>query len=284
MVKAAVKSLLRRVLPRPLWERLRQARIARQAKGFDRRVVNHVYGGEPLAVLLADTISVGWYDHDWAPLAEIELLRKGRLAAGATVFDLGAHQGVVALLLARAVGPAGRVVAVEGMAHNCEVAGENRRLNAADNVVVRHAVVADKPGTVRFFEGLNGAVALHGIGRDVEAVTIDHLADQYGAPSVVFVDVEGFEVRALHGAIRTLATPCDWFIEVHVDAGLESYGGSAAQVLEFFPESDFERWAWRLDSHEQPRRYVPGDRVVNARFALVALYRAAGRELRPSHA
>ncbi len=56
----------------------------------------------------------GWYDHDWVDVMnEITLLRKSRLKVGARVFDIGAHQAVVALLLSRTVGPTGEVIAVE---------------------------------------------------------------------------------------------------------------------------------------------------------------------------
>jgi FkbM family methyltransferase len=225
--------------------------------------------------LIADGLSEGWYDHDWETLPEIELLTQSRLTDGATVFDLGAHQGVVAMMLAAEIDAPGVVVAVEGMKHNCDVASENLSLNAIQNVRVRHAVVADSPGQVRFFDGLNGSVARSGVGYLVEAVTIDQLADQYGNPSVVFLDIEGYEAKALAGAERTLSGPCDWFVEVHVGCGLEEYGASWESVISFFPEQRFERFAWKLDSDERPRPFAPDAGLVGSRFGFVALHREA---------
>jgi hypothetical protein len=39
----------------------------------------------------------------------------------------------------------------------------------------------------------------------VPALTVDVMCDRYGVPDLVFLDVEGFEWRALAGASRTLA-------------------------------------------------------------------------------
>jgi hypothetical protein len=77
---------------------------------------------------------------------------------------------------------------------------------------------------------------------EVPAVSIDTLTARHGPPDVVFLDVEGFECRALEGALRTFGTGPDWFVEVHVACGLEAAGGSAEQVLDKFPAVDFDRF------------------------------------------
>lgn len=269
-----MKNALRTIVPRFVWESLRQARIARRVKNFPRRVVEHDYGGNRLKVLLADRLAEGWYDHDWGKLHEIEVLAQGKLRTGATVFDLGAHQGVVALMLAKRVGRSGRVVAVEGMQHNADVARQNADLNDASEIIVRHAVIGDQVGQVRFFDGLNGSVARDGVGHLVDALTIDSLAEEYGPPDVLFVDIEGFELHALRGATSTLEHGCDWFVEVHLGAGLEQYGGSAAEVLAYFPQQRYERYVWRLDTEDEPQLLDDHDSPPTERFALVALSRS----------
>jgi FkbM family methyltransferase len=266
-----IKDVIRSVTPNFIWEKLRQQKISRSVNQYQRRVVDRNYCGHQLKVLIADGLGEGWYDKDWAPLEELELLASGKLRLGATVFDLGAHQGVVAMLMAKTVGPTGRVIAVEGMKHNCDVARENMRLNCISNVTIHNAVIADRDGHVRFFDGLNGSVATEGVGQMVEAVTIDSLAIKYGEPDVVFIDIEGYEQKALEGATECLLSSSDWFVEAHVGCGLEKYGGSAQGILEYFPESKYQSFIWNLNTEQKPEPLTNDSPVFSKRFALVAL-------------
>lgn len=270
-----IKSLVKSVVPPRLWTKLRLLRIRSSVARFRPRVVRHVYGGFPLEIELADPLGQGWYDVDWPEQAEIALLAKHRLRGGATVFDLGAHQGVVALMLARIVGAGGRVVAVEANLHNAGVALRNRDRNTAPQLQVIHAAVAESPGTLLFNAGLNGQVD-PGDGAwgqvEVQAITIDDLAREHGPPDVLFLDVEGFECQALRGARETLARRPDCYVEVHVGLGLETFGGSVAEVLSSFPEGEYERW---IASDAEPG-FVPfrdNSPLLTARFFLVALAR-----------
>lgn len=233
----AVKRVVRSLTPPPLYRRYRKARVARIIGSYQPRVVEHSYGGFPLRIMLADPLAEGWYDHDWPEPGEIALLRAHRLRAGAVVFDLGAHQAVVALMFARIVGGTGRVVAVEAEPHNVAVAGRNIALNDAANVSVVWAAAHDEAGELLFSESLNGRVdpgASWGKIR-VPAVTVDELADRYGHPDVMLVDVEGWEEHVLRGARDTLRRGCDVCVEVHTGCGLEEAGGAVAEVKAAFP-------------------------------------------------
>ena len=141
-------------------------------------------------------------------------------------------------MLADAVGPAGRVLAVEAEPHNARVAERNRALNDARNLEVIHAAGAAAPGSVLFAESLNGHVETGG-GRwgkvEVPAVTVDELATRHGSPDIVLVDVEGFEGEVLAGAARTIAERRTTFlVEVHVGHGLDR---PAEEILAFFGSS-----------------------------------------------
>ena len=276
-LSAAPAGILRRILPRPLWARLRTARAQRRLAGYPRRIVQHNYGGFPLDIVISDPVAADWYDHDVALPPELELLRRRGLQSGARVFDLGAHQGVVALMLAGLVGPTGQVIAVEAVAHNARCATENRRLNLADNIVVLHAAAAEQPGTLEFEDGGGSHVAT-GQGEwtstSVEAVTVDGLTEKFGPPDVLYLDVEGYEQQVLNGARRTLVTKRpDCFVEIHVAAGLESFGGSIAGVLAHFPAEQYELFVRGADPSDE---FEPAtSEVVNRqkRFFLVALAR-----------
>lgn len=232
-LRRAASALLPGAVAEPLRRLLRRLAVAR-FRAYDAR---HRYGGQSFVVHIADPLARGWYDHDWDLGSEIALLqRRGRLQPGARVFDVGAHQGVVALMLAGIVGPAGQVVAVEAVAHNARVATRNAAVNGFAQLLVVQAAIGDADGSLWFEDRWNGAVSrTPGVGVRVEAVTIDTLSARYGAPGVLFIDVEGFELHALRGAARTLRAHLpDLYVEAHVGAGLEPFG-SVSDLLALIP-------------------------------------------------
>jgi FkbM family methyltransferase len=248
----------------------RQRRVARLITEYSPTVVAHTYGGNRFNVMLADPLAEGWYDHDWERLREIdELVRRGGLGPGAIVFDVGAHQGVVALMLAAEVGPRGKVVAVEAQPHNASIARRNVGLNGASNIEVVHAAIADRSGTVRFADGLNGRVdAGTRLGNvEVEAVTVDQLAQLHGAPDVVFLDVEGYEGKALAGAAATLySRNTSFFVEVHGDELIDC---TAVDITSRF--SGYDVLVAGSGRNGQADAFAPLDRTPPAgRFFLLA--------------
>lgn len=72
------------------------------------------------------------YDADWPALPAIEVLRRSRLQPGSRAFNLGANHGVMAMMLADAVGPAGSVIALEADARYAELAARNAALNGLE--------------------------------------------------------------------------------------------------------------------------------------------------------
>lgn len=239
------------------------------------RVVEHVYGGVDLRVALEDPLGEGWYDHDWPVVPEIAFLAERCLRSGARVFDLGAHQGVVALMLAKAVGAQGGVVALEAVPHNAQVAKRNCALNGASNVHVVNAAVASTSGVAFVPTELNAHVRPNGGAglAEVPAVTVDELADRHGTPDVILIDVEGGELAALQGAQRTLRHGhCAWLVEVHVGEGLEDAGGSASQVLEELRKTGCALYgAPGAGSTTHFTKLQPGDAPCTQRFFAAAV-------------
>jgi FkbM family methyltransferase len=218
---------------RTLSQRVRRAR-------FKPRLVEHDYAGRRLRVEIHSGYGLV-YDQDWPELAELELLKRHRLVPGARVFNLGANHGVIALMLADAVGPEGQVVALEANPYDARAAARNAELNDMRQLTCLSAAVGEQSGEIRF--GLGGEVD-DGTGSGgsvrVPAYSIDDLATRHGSPDVVFMDVEGYEGCALAGAAETLDQRPDWFVEVHGDEAIARYGGSAAEVVETFATRGYE--------------------------------------------
>ena len=139
-----------------------------------------------------------------------------RVGRGDVVVDCGANIGVHACALARAVGPAGSVVAIEPIAEIADRLHENCRLNGLTNVDVVVAAVSEAPGTRTIYpvaagSANRGQASFHlrpegdGAPRVVDVETIDRLvAARAAAPRLVKVDVEGDELPVLRGADATL--------------------------------------------------------------------------------
>ncbi len=138
---------------------------------------------------------------------------------GDTVFDVGANIGYVSLLLAKAAGAAGRVVAFEALPENVARLRENLALNGREaQVTVVPAAVTQAAGPVRFLVHASGGMgkAAGSAGRtdepyqaeiSVPGLSLDEFVFAGGnpPPQVVKMDIEGGEVLALPGMRRALA-------------------------------------------------------------------------------
>jgi FkbM family methyltransferase len=259
------KALALKYLPAPTIRRLRGMKSYLAVCFFRPYEARHNYAGFDLSVHITDRTGRLWYDHDWEELPEHTLLRTRRLKPGAKVFDLGAHQGLIALMVSRMVGESGSVVALEPGQHNFETALKNKQANAAHNMTILCAAASDRSGDISFSDGMNGRV---GLGVMRPAYSVDDLAKKFGAPDIVKIDVEGYELKVLEGATATLAARPDWYVEVHSGLGLEANGGSPEQVVEVFRGRGYRLYIQDDIHYRSPFR--PLDVIPHRWFQLVA--------------
>jgi len=238
-----IKSAIKQIVPTSLWTKLRLIKLKSGVKNYKNKIVTRDYGGHTFDVAIEDDLGNGWYNCDWKRLAEIEFLSQHGLRKGSKVFDFGAHQGVVAMMLSREVGDAGEVIALEANSHNYKVAIKNKNLNKLENLIIRHCALGETSGTLNFNEGLNGQVD-DGSGAwgkvEVKSLSVDDTTKEYGKPDVIFMDIEGFEYCALKGAQKTLDMNVDWFVEVHGAKTIGQFGGTVEDTLEHFTKRDFK--------------------------------------------
>ena len=93
-------------------------------------------------------------------------------------------------------------------------------------------------------------------------------------PDVLYIDVEGFECEVLKGATTTLQySKPDCYVEVHLQTGLERFGGSLQELLSFFPSNQYDLF-YKGEASGDSRDYRRADQLSDFptdRFNLVAL-------------
>ena len=160
---------------------------------------------------------------------------------GATVYDLGANKGQMALLFAALVGPSGRVVSLEPAPAEAASLRRNVALNGLATVRVVEAAAAEAAGSLTFaydpahptqgkLVGVEQTYALPEAGTlAVPTLPLDALLDEEPPPDVLKVDVEGAAAAVLRGAVRVLEEVRPrLFIELH---GPEEQAGLRDEVL-----------------------------------------------------
>lgn len=153
---------------------------------------------------------------------------------GKVVYDIGASDGIMTLFFSRSVGDNGTVVAFEPHPYSFRRLKRNIKVNRLQNVRALQVAVGDQKMHLELFQPsrlltaatfdremavqLNaGDLVLH----TVEVDTLDSLIARYQLPlpSMVKVDVEGFENNVLLGALETIVrSKPNWLIEIHHDA------------------------------------------------------------------
>lgn len=131
---------------------------------------------------------------------------------GDVALDLGAHIGYYTLLLARLVGPSGRVVAFEPDPLNYAILCRNVALNGLTNVELHPLAASDRPGRLKLYRSGDNAGdhRLHPAAEDrpaveVGVVTVDELlAGRAAGVDFVKMDVQGSEGAVLEGMAGVL--------------------------------------------------------------------------------
>jgi FkbM family methyltransferase len=138
------------------------------------------------------------------------------------LYDIGAHFGIFSLAAAHL---GGRAIAVDASPAAANMIGIQASLNkCTDRVQILRAAVSDANNAIAM---LNSGVFSDGYFKatnqrakseltQVQAITIDQMALQFGPPTHIKIDVEGHEAAVLRGARATMRqfSPL-LFLELH---------------------------------------------------------------------
>lgn len=289
----------KRLIPAPMKNTIRGSHQKLQdllelwrEKTFRPYIVKKATGGVSFRFLIGDLQGKRWYDsgegHDSSESSELKFLSDHLIRPGDIVFECGGHHGWTAIVLSRYVGDNGKVITFEPHPNNVRILRQNLALNDIKNVMIEQRAVGprDERATVtnmsdtivkpdrvdeRFWpENAKRKSILKGV--EVGMVSLDTYArtnDLY--PTVLKVDVEGYEVEVLKGAREVLSRIPRLALEIHHPDALARYGTSAADLLELVDFGRYETWILR-PSEGRPMRFNPGELTKHSeRVSLFAI-------------
>ena len=241
----------------------------------------------PLWLPAEDTVMRPWIAHygTWEPL-EADFLR-ARLKPGMTMLDIGANVGYFSILGARAVGPAGRVVAIEPEPTNYALLCANLWDARAANVEPIRAAASSFSGAIhlslsndncgdhRSFLERPGEQVL-----TVAGARIDDVFEVDARVDLVKIDIQGADHRAVLGMEGLLARSRPVLLVEFWPRGIDELGDLPIDVLSYYRSLGFSVSllpkpgadpGWTMDP-----RLVQTIRDSDSGFATIILIPTAG--------
>lgn len=230
---AELFSLDQRFVPAACARLVRRAFLWKNRARFRPYIVTRSVQGEAVQAYIGDATGAQWYGRTEVTSPELPFIRDNMISPGDLVFDVGSHHGFYAVYMARR---AARLVAIEPNPFNVELVHKNIDLNRLQNVIVRQCAVGESTGKISLLEdsvqgGVQSADTKTRPAVDVDLLTLDSLAHEYGFPQFVKIDVEGFEASVLRGSSEIMRRRPKIAIEVHVEWVMR-YGSSVREVLD----------------------------------------------------
>jgi FkbM family methyltransferase len=165
------------------------------------------------------------------------------LREGNTFIDVGANIGLMSIYASKLVGPSGQVSAFEPNPETAEILEENIRLNRISNIKSHRYAVGKTPGKALIYDRWDsnrGSASLIKPGQDAESHEIEvcTLSDFFKKdietaklPHLIKLDIEGFELEALEGALDLLNSKSPPMLMIECSENRENTFGDRTDPL-----------------------------------------------------
>ncbi len=215
----------------------------------DRPVLTHLDTTLKVRVYPTDVIGRDIYIYGIFEEKECRFV-KNFLKPGMIFFDVGANLGQYSLLASRQVGPGGKVHSFEPSSRMFQELIFNVELNGFSNICSLNKVaVSDTPGTAKLSRYEPGSEVYGSLGtqhwtttspiigyEEVNTITLDGYMREHRINHVdlIKMDIEGAELKALHGATELLSqADAPTLIVELADINTVGFGHKAMDIWDF---------------------------------------------------
>ncbi len=186
-----------------------------------------------------------------APEVHVAEIMKEKISKGETVIDVGTHFGYYTLLMAKMIGPSGKVISFEPAKETRNVLMENIIKNKYQNrVKVEHKGVSNEKKILEFcsnkFSPMNSFTQSNSEKRSkIECIDLDSYCEENSIiPHFLKIDVEGVEKEVIDGMKKILKKYKPQVL-LEADSGAVGIG----EIFKFFQKNKYKIYTWkkRLD-------------------------------------
>ena len=203
---------------------------------------------------IGDETGRDWYDvySTGGVWPEMRFIRDNMIKQGDVILECGAHHGITTVVLSNWVGDKGKVIAFEPVPNNCDIIKKNIDLNGLTNVILERKAVGSETGQINITGNSNTMVLIYQKGIEVEITCLDEY--EYLQPSMLKIDVEGFEAEVLKGAKKILSRRPKIAIEIHTEALRQYYDSSIDEIFGLIDVGAYKLWV-QWNEREEPKEY-----------------------------
>jgi FkbM family methyltransferase len=200
-----------------------------------------------------------WLHREWD--RPVKTVLETLLKPGDTYFDLGANVGYFTLIASRLVGPTGCVVAVEPSTRAIRKLTAHLWLNHCRNVLLISGAAGDAWARSELALATESNIGGSGVAvsRSVDQATeqiwiapLDHVMQNIGLrPRLIKMDLEGYELHALRGVIKTIEAAQPWIICEVTEQLLQKFASSTQELFAVLSSFGYQPFVSNTNDNRQ---------------------------------